>query len=224
MNSLSAKLLLASLAVGASSMVSAAPVTYDFTATINNVSGSQYAADAGTSVTGYFVLNSTNGTVATSNGSTTTTGSNNSASQRVFDFYVNLPNGSGGTTLFSGASMFAPGYDSYGGSGNSTVGYIWSASQGNGSGYVQLSIGPITGNNNLTDPTTGNLINTSNAVLRNGNSSGAEGTIELFGSSTNQIAGLDVMNITPVPLPASAWLMLGGLGCFGFLARRRGLV
>jgi hypothetical protein len=29
-------------------------------------------------------------------------------------------------------------------------------------------------------------------------------------------------NLTPVPLPPSFWLMLGGLGCLGLMSRGRG--
>jgi hypothetical protein len=36
----------------------------------------------------------------------------------------------------------------------------------------------------------------------------------------NGYLGFDAQ-VTPVPLPASVWLLLGGLGCFGLMSRRR---
>jgi len=41
-------------------------------------------------------------------------------------------------------------------------------------------------------------------------------------TSPDQIIGLNNVDITPVPLPASAWFMLAGIGGLGACARRRG--
>jgi hypothetical protein len=40
------------------------------------------------------------------------------------------------------------------------------------------------------------------------------------GAEYNGFLTFDTTTITPVPLPSSFWLMLGGLGCFGLMRRR----
>ena len=47
--------------------------------------------------------------------------------------------------------------------------------------------------------------------------------LDVAGTASGSSGGLYVgsLNLQPVPLPATAWFMLSGLGGLGFMARRR---
>jgi hypothetical protein len=220
----SLKGFLAATVIGAPVMAQANTVTYDFAGTVTSATG--VYSSAGSTVSGAITINFGAANPSQSSGTVGSTSAAWTAQADGGTYY-------GGATptalvfswsLKSGAISVASSSPSSAGSASAVLGYpptggsLWEAEDAewsSGSSYIAnvialfgtSAIAPY--NSNGLPILVGSTPSESNSLTDNINGTG--------------VGNLDytITSLTPVPLPASAWLMLSGAVGFGAMVRRR---
>jgi PEP-CTERM motif-containing protein len=224
--------LVACTALAAPIAAHAGTITYDFTGTVDSATG--VYSGAGSIITGSFTLDfsaanpsQSGGTVGSSTGTWSALayggGAYDLATPGALVFASSLSSGA--------VSYGPPGAPSSNGSDSFIVGGV------QGSGYYWQS-GDVEFSSPATDSYTYSEVQLlggsegiaasapfgSNGLPLLGNASSQDNYLQEF-SGTAMIGSLDytITSLTPapVPLPATAWLLLSALGGFGWLVRRR---
>jgi len=200
----------------------AGSVTYEFTGTVTSSTGSYGSIASGTSVTGTYTINVGNGIAGQSLLPVSLT--SNWYSQEQSGSSFSLP--SNGAYVFS--STATVGTASYStsttpGTYNSTT-YVYGYNGG-------ASYEGFEENYSTATSATESFFNLSNSSGNPYSSSGlpvfaaattGSGEFELIsGGATTGSINYNITALTPVPLPAAAWLLLSGLGGLGLFGRPR---